>query len=131
MSELYNLGISEYDLKNILEINPDLKNISNSEVKDKINILLDINCTKKDIINIITCNSYFLTKSNEDIILLINRLTDLGFTTLNLLIEANPFILNLDAYEIDNYINKRLSNNELLEDIIDDLDSKPYLFSEF
>ena len=50
--------------------------------------------------------------------------------TLNILFDANPYILNLEPYEIDNYIKNRLEKNETLEDIIDDMDSNPYLFNE-
>ena len=44
--------------------------------------------------------------------------------------DSNPYILNLEVFEIEKYINTRKNNGELLEDIIDDLDSNPYLFNE-
>ena len=37
---------------------------------------------------------------------------------------------NLDVFEIDDYVKSRLSNGELLEDIVDDLDTNTYLFNE-
>ena len=39
-------------------------------------------------------------------------------------------LFNLEPYEIDNYIKNRLEKNETLEDIIDDMESNPYLFNE-
>ena len=71
-----------------------------------------------------------LTRSNTDIIKLINYLNGLGFSSLNILFDSNPYILNLDIFEVNNYIEDRISNGELLEDIIDDLDSNTYLFNE-
>ena len=38
--------------------------------------------------------------------------------------------MNLEPFEINNYIESRESNRESLNDIINDLDSNPYLFSE-
>ena len=49
---------------------------------------------------------------------------------LNILFDSNPYILNLEVFEIENYINSRLDSGEKLEDIIDDLDSNPILFNE-
>ena len=129
MEELFNLGISEDTIKTMMELNPNIKEITNKEINDKIKILKGINCTDSQIKNIISSNSLYLDKLNEDIIKLIKYLLEKGFRTLNILFDSNPYILNLEVFEIDNYINKRLSS-EKLEDIIDDLDSNPYLFNE-
>ena len=44
------------------------------------------------------------------------------------MLEGNPYILNLDDFEIENYIQKREKAGEKLEDIVDDMSSKLYLF---
>lgn len=129
MEELYNIGISEVTIKSMLEINPELVDISSDEIIEKENILRDIKCNDTQVRNIISSNPMFLTRTNSDIIKLLEYLTKLGFNTLNILFDSNPYILNLDSFEIDNYINNRLER-ETLEDIIDDLDSNPYLFNE-
>ena len=54
----------------------------------------------------------------------------MGFTSLNVLFDSNPYILNLEQFEIKNYINNRVSKGETIDEIIDDLDSNPYLFQE-
>ena len=130
MGELYNLGISNNTIKNMLELVPNIKDMSNKDIMDKINILKNINCSDYQILNIISSNPMYLDRTNEEITKLITKLTSLGFDTLNILFDSNPYILNLDIFEIDNYINNRLSNNELLDDIIDDMDSNPYIFNE-
>ena len=130
MEELYNLGISNNTIKNMLELVPNIKDMSNKDIMDKINILKNINCSDYQILNIISSNPMYLDRTNEEITKLITKLTSLGFDTLNILFDSNPYILNLDIFEIDNYINNRLSNNELLDDIIDDMDSNPYIFNE-
>lgn len=131
MVELYNMGLSDKTIKNMLEINPEIKDMSSKDIIDKKMLLEKINCSESQIINIISSNPSYLNRTNLEIINLIKKLNNLGFDTLDILFDSNPYILNLDSFEIDNYINNRLSNGELLEDIVDDLDSNPYLFLEF
>lgn len=130
MEELFNLGISEKTMDNMLDINPYLKQISKNEILHKIQLLKSINCSDREIFNVISSNPIYLNQTNDKLVTLFNYLLSLGFSTLDVLFDANPYILNLDIFEIEKYINTRLNSDELLEDIIDDLDSNPYLFNE-
>lgn len=130
MIELYNIGISEETINNMLELTPEIKELSEKEIKEKIIILEKIGCSNNQIINIIGSNSNYLNRTNKEIVELIRVLVDYKFRTLSILIDSNPYILNLDPFEINNYINNRVNNGETLEDVIDDLDSNPILFNE-
>ena len=130
MIELLNLGISEATIKSMLELEPNIKDLAKEEIVKYYELLKELNCSNIQIVNIISSNPTYLTRSFNDIYKLITTLSNYGFNTLNVLFDANPYILNLDSLEIDNYINNRLNNNELLEDIVDELDSNPYLFNE-
>ena len=130
MQELYNLGLSHNTIKTMVEMNEEIKEISQQEVQEKEIILKKLNCSENQIINIISCNSIFLTRTNEEIIKLINCLYKYGFDNLNILFDSNPYILNLEPFEIENYINKRIGNKEKITQIIDELDSNPLLFNE-
>lgn len=130
MEELYNLGISENTLKSMLDVEPNLNDLSDKEIQEKEMLLSKIGCSRNEIINIISSNCSFLTKTNKEIIKLITYLNQMGFDTLNILFDANPYILNLETFEIEEYINKEVSKGKELEDIIDELDSNPYLFNE-
>ena len=130
MEELYRIGISDGTIKSMIELEPSICEISTQEVKEKEIILEKINCNENQIINIISSNPMYLDRMNDDVLKLINKLKSYGFSMLNILFDSNPYILNLDAFEIENYINSRLNNNEKLEDIVDDLDSNPLLFNE-
>ena len=92
------------------------------KIKEKELILKKINCDENQIINIISSNPMYLDRTNDGVLKLINKLKEYGFSTLNILLDSNPYILNIDYIDIEKYINKRLINEEL-EDIIDDLDS--------
>lgn len=130
MKELFNLGLGEKTVSHMLEFNLNLKEVTNIEILEKIQLLKDINCSDNQILNIISSNSLYLSRTNTDIVKLIEYLLGLGFNILNILFDSNPYILNLDTFEIEEYINKRKNNGESLEDIIDDLDSNPYIFNE-
>jgi hypothetical protein len=130
MFELYNLGISEETIKVMLEMAPEIKDLSENEIIEKKIILENIGCSNNQIINIVGSNPMFLNRTNSDIIELIKTLLEFKFDTLNILFDSNPYILNLEPYEIKNYINNKINNGEILEDIIDELDSNPYLFNE-
>lgn len=130
MEELLNLGISLTTLSSMYELNPEIKDISNDDVKEKIELLKLIRCSDNQIMNIISSNSLYLNKTKEEYLNLINYLTKLNFNTLNILFDSNPYILNLEPYEIENYINKKINSGEKLEYIVDELDSNPYLFDE-
>ncbi|MBQ3475118.1 MAG: hypothetical protein IJH20_03010 [Bacilli bacterium] len=130
MIELYSIGISEETIKNMLEVNPEIKDLSEKEIKEKVLILEKFGCFNDQIINIISSNPTFLSRTKGEILNLVKTLVDYKFRTLNILLDSNPYILNLDPFEIKNYIEKRVEQGELLEDVIDDLDSNPILFNE-
>ena len=124
------LELNDLDLQMMFELNPDLKNVSSEEMINKMILLKNINCSLSQIKNIISCNSFLFNSTDEEIDELIKYLKDKGFTCLNVLFDSNPYILNLEIYEIDNYINNRINNGESLKNIVDDLYSNPYLFNE-
>lgn len=130
MEELYNLGISETTIKSMLEINPEIEELTIKEINVKKLLLKELNCTDSQILNIISSNPLYLSRTKTEIINLIDCLNKYNFKCLNILFDSNPYILNLEPHEINNYINNRINNNELHDDIIDDLDSNPQLFNE-
>ena len=130
MIELYQIGISEKTIKNMLEVNPEIKDMSEKEIKEKVLLLEKFGCFDDQIINIISSNPTFLSRTKGEILNLVKTLVDYKFKTLNILLDSNPYVLNLEPFEIKNYIEKRVNQGELLEDVIDDLDSNPILFNE-
>ena len=127
---LRKIGISDNTIEQMEEICPNIKELEEKEIKEKIEILKNIKCDEIQIRNIISSNAQYLDRSNTDIEKLIKKLEELGFDTLNILFDGNPYILNLDDYEIENYIKNREDKGELLEDIVDDMSSNPYIFQE-
>ena len=130
MNELYKLGISDNTIKSMLNINNELKDMSTKDILEKEIILENINCSNIQIRNIISSNPIFLSRTNEDIINLINYLEKIGFNNINVLFDSNPYILSLEIYEINNYIESKKNSGQSLSDIIDDMYSNSILFNE-
>lgn len=131
MNELYNLELSDNTIKGMCELNPEVMDLTEEEIIKKEDLLENLGADRQEIINIIGSNSLYLSRTDEEISNLVACLKKYGFTNLNILFDSNPYILNLDPFEIDNYINDRVQKGEELSDIVDDLDSNPYLFNEF
>ena len=129
MLELNNLGLNEIDLKDIIETNPEVTELSDDEIKNQIEILKQINCNNDTIKNIIVTNPFYLTRLDDDILKLINKLTSLGINNLNLLFNSNPHLLNKDAFEIDDFI-KEQQTKYTFEEIVDMIDDNPYIIDE-
>lgn len=127
---LKKMGISEKTIKAMEELCPNINNITKKEILEKIKILNDIGCDNVQIRNIISSNAMYLERSNTDIEKMINKLEELGFKNLDLIFDGNPYIINLEAFEIEKYIKSREKQGELLEDIVDEMSSKLFLFDE-
>ncbi len=127
---LKNMGISELTINNMVEMCENIKELSAEEILKKIDILKKENCDEIQIRNIISSNASYLDKSDTDINKLITKLKEYGFTNLDLLFDGNPYILNLDDFEIERYIRGRIETGELIEDIVDDMSANLFKFSE-
>ena len=114
---LWDLGIDENDIKNIMEFNNGLTDYE--EYDKNIETLEMIGCNDKEIRNIIISNPNILIRSNLDILKLIKTLASYGFNTLNITFDTNPFLLNKDSYEIDEFFKEKRKQNLSDDEIID------------
>lgn len=130
MDILFNLGISDSDLKFMLEQCPCIIDMDDNEINEKISILKYVGCNDRHIKNIIISNPYYLDRMTDDILKLIGYLKQLGFSSINLLFDSNPYLLNKDSFEVRDYVDEKLKKGMTLEDIIDEIDNKPYIIDE-
>ena len=127
MDRLLELGINEFDLKNMLYVVPNIVDMSDKEIDDKIDILKYVGCNDRHIKNIIISIPGYLDRVICDLLKLINYLNTNGFSNLNLLFDSNPYFLNYDVFEVRNYINKQINLGKNMTDIIDEIESNPYV----
>ncbi len=107
MNILYEIGINNNDIKNICDINKEILELIDEEVEIKVEIQKQLGCDNQIIKNIITTNSNYLLRFDNDILKLVNKLKSLGIAKLDITFDSNPFLLNYDAFEIDQFINKK------------------------
>ncbi len=129
MQELFNLGITENDIKEMLETFPNIKDIDENNIKKLITILKRVGCSNRTIKDIIISNPFYLDRLDTDIIKLIQKLESIGLENLNILFDTNPYLLNKDAFEIDDFIKEHIQNYSL-EEIAEAIDDNPYLLDE-
>lgn len=123
---LLSLGISENEIKDIMEFNKYL--LDYGDYEKNIEILKIIGCDDKEIKNIIISNPNILIRDSNDIINLVKCFNKYRFSYLNILFDSNPFLLNKDDYELEEYIKEKKNMGLGLDEIIDLLDSEPYDF---
>ena len=123
MNYLFNLGLNENEIKNIITTNNEVMDLSDEEIKSLISILVNVGCKDYHIKNIIIANPYYLSRSITDVNNLISKLSLLGITHLETTFDSNPWLLNKDAYEIDEYIKDEQFKGLSLDEIIDNIGS--------
>ena len=105
---LKKLEISDNTINQMIEICPNIEELSEISILKKIEILKNENCDKIEIRNVISSNPFYLDRSDTDIEKLIKKMKEFGFSELNLLFDGNP----------------------LLEDIVDDMSTNLIIFNE-
>lgn len=130
MKELDKLNLSDNTIKSMIELVPEIKEMSSEEINNKEKLLQEVGCSNNIIRNIISSNPLYLGLADSDVKELFDYLKECGFSSLNILFDSNPYILNLEPFEIRDYINRRKDKGEDISDIVDDLESNPLLFNE-
>lgn len=130
MQELFKYGFSDEEIKELINNNSELLELTDEDINKMINILLNIGCTIDIIKNIIISNIFYLNRMEKDVKDLIDKLYGLDIYNLNLLFDSNPFLLNKDVFEIDDFINRKLEDGMNMEDIIDIIESNLFGMDE-
>ena len=114
---LLELGIEGKDINNIKEMNKDL--VDYEDYKKNVEVLKMIGCDDKEIRNIIISNPNFIIRSNSDVVKLIKAFNSYGFTDLDMLFDSNPYLLNLDDFELIDFFDKKEKEGLSKQEIID------------
>lgn len=130
MLHLYNIGITEEELIDLLEQNTKITKLLNDDILNSINILRNIGCSDLQIKDIIITNPWYLTRFHDDIINLINELNNIGVKNLDNLFNNYPMLLNKDDFEIQEFIDDCLKKGMDISDIVDIVENNPYMIGE-
>lgn len=123
MNYLYNLDLNENEILDIAEANEEVQDLSEEEMLKYIYVLIDIGCTQKQIHTIITSNPAYFSRDVEDVGTFLRKLKSYDIDV-SLAVEANPWLLNKDSFELDEFINEKrslgIADDKILDNFIHD-----------
>ena len=123
MNYLYNLDLNENEILDIAEANGEVQDLSEEEIIKYIYVLIDIGCTQKQIHTIITSNPAYLSRDVDDVGTFLRKLKSYD-VDVSLALEANPWLLNKDSFELDEFINEKrslgIADDKILDNFIHD-----------
>ena len=122
MMKIYEIGMTEKELSEMIYVNPMLEDITDEEIDDKIELLKSIGCQDEDILHIVTSNPFCLTNDLDAMKETITYLNDFDINPLWVIFSVNPYALNLWKMEIEEYIELQLAKGIGMDDIIDHLE---------
>ncbi len=123
MNYLYNLDLNENEILDIAEANGEVQDLSDEEMIKYIYVLIDIGCTQKQIHTIITSNPAYFSRDVDDVGSFLRKLKSYDIDV-SLAVEANPWLLNKDSFELDEFINEKrslgIADDKILDNFIHD-----------
>lgn len=123
MNYLYNLDLNENEILDIVDANEEVKDLSEEEMIKYIYVLIDIGCTQKQIHTIITSNPAYFSRDIDDVGTFLRKLKSYD-VDVSLALEANPWLLNKDSFELDDFINEKrslgIADDKILDNFIHD-----------
>lgn len=123
MNYLYNLDLNENEILDIVEANGEVQDLSEEEMIKYIYVLIDIGCTQKQIHTIITSNPAYFSRDVDDVGTFLRKLKSYD-VDVSLAVEANPWLLNKDSFELDEFINEKrslgIADDKILDNFIHD-----------
>ena len=122
MKQLFELGLNQNDIEDMINLNPDIANLD-KEIIELITLLKEVGCKDRHIKNILISNPMYLSRSKTDVLKLIELLKELGITNLEITFDTNPWLLNKDVFEINEFIKEQKELGLNMYDIVDMIDN--------
>ena len=123
MNYLYNLDLNENEILDIAEANGEVQDLSEEEMIKYIYVLIDIGCTQKQRHTIITSNPAYFSRDIDDVGTFLRKLKSYD-VDVSLAVDANPWLLNKDSFELDEFINEKrslgIADDKILDNFIHD-----------
>lgn len=112
MDVLIRYGFSIEEIKNMMDMNPEIEATEDKSIYKLIDILGAVGCLNNHIKNICTTNPFYLSSSIKNVESIIDKYKKIGLDNLYTIFDSNPYLLNMDQDIIDNLI-KGLKKEEI------------------
>lgn len=121
---------NEDEVVELIELNPEIRNVSDDNINKLINILKNYKFSVSRLKNIIKSNPFYLSRDIDEVDALINKLLEKEIYNVGIIIDTYPLFLNYYDEDIDEFFDLK-SNEELNNDeIVELIESNPYLIDE-
>ena len=115
MDALIRYGFSVDEIKNIMNTNEEINDVSDKDINNIIALLEKYGCKINHIKNIIITNPFVLTKEIDELEKTIIVLKSIS-SNIEILIDTNPFLLNMNERDINSLVkNLELSKNNIVD----------------
>ena len=124
---LKDLGITEEEFNEISSINMFLESMDEDDVRGPILFLRDFGCSDAMIKNTIISDAFFLSRMVTDLVKTVQKLEEIGMIKddISELIDGYPYILERDAFEIDEYVKRKAAEGMSPDEICDRIYDNP------
>ena len=107
MDVLIRFGFTIDEIKNMMDANDEIDTVSDKDIYDLIEILEKVGCENHHIKNIFICNPFYLTRNVNDVNNLIKKLYEIGLSSLYMLLDSNPYLLNMKDDELERILQEK------------------------
>ena len=119
MDSLIRFGFTIEEINILMDSNEDISLVSDNDVNEIISLLQNNKCSDNTIKNIFICNPFSITNNINDTTKLIDKLKELNFNNINILLDINPYILNISDKELEKLYNNKKEEGLNKDEIID------------
>ncbi len=119
MDVLIRFGFTIDEIQSMMNTNDSIDTVSDKDIYELIDILKNAGCNDSHIKNIFLCNPFYLTRDVLKVHRFIQKLYEIGCSSLYLLFDSNPYILNINDVDLDRLYNKKMQEGFSREEIID------------
>ena len=121
MDILIRFGFTMEEIKNMMDANDKIEETSDKNINEILDILKNIDCEEDQIKNIFLCNPFCLTKESKEIKKLIQKIKEIHFQNPALLLDSNPYLLNIQTDELEEWMVEKKQAGLTDEEIRDSL----------
>ena len=106
MDELIRYGFSIEEIQNMMDNNMMINSIKDTDVSSLLKLLESIGCSRSQIKNISITNPFYFSQNISSIEELLMILKEMGFSSLPILLDENPYLLNLSHEDLLQIVKK-------------------------
>ena len=106
MDELIRYGFSIEEIQNMMDNNMMINSIKDTDVSSLLKLLESIGCSRNQIKNITITNPFYFSQNISFVKELLMILKEMGFSSLPILLDENPYLLNLSHEDLLQIVKK-------------------------